>query len=309
MPGMRTDLHQHLWTPQLIERLAARTRLPLIDRGDGRDILRADGERPYVIDPGANSAEDRERLADQDGVQRIVVALSSPIGIETLPRAEAVELIDAHLDGVQDLGDRFAAWGPIALDELDLDDVDRLVGRGCVGISLPAPALATPAHVEAAGPLLERICRAGAPVFVHPGRPASHRRREAPADEPVWWQALTGYVSQMHAAWLTWAASGRPRHPELVIVFAMLAGCAPWQAERFALRGGPEVDLQDPLTFYDTSGYGPQAVETMARLVGPWHLVYGSDRPVVEPARSGREASLLAQATEVITPSIPAVPA
>jgi hypothetical protein len=39
----------------------------------------------------------------------------------------------------------------------------------------------------------------------------------------------------------------------------------------------------DSNLFYDTSSYGPRAVRAMARIVGPEQLVYGSDRPVVEP--------------------------
>ena len=299
---MRTDLHQHFWTPELVESLAARRQLPLIDTSDGSCTLHADGERPYLIDMTANAAEDRLGLADQDGVDRIVVALSSPIGIEVLPRADALEVIDAHLDGIGSLPDRFAAWGPVALDELDPDDVDRLVARGCVGIQVPAPLLAGPQRMHDAGPLLERVTRAGVPLFVHPGRAATRHPHEAPLDEPLWWQAMTEYVSQMQAAWMTFVAAGRREHPALVVVFAMLAGGAPLQAERLALRGGAPVDLGDSMTFYDTSGYGPQGVETVARLVGPSQLVYGSDRPVVEPERNGREAWLQTQATELLSP-------
>lgn len=306
---MCTDLHQHVWTPQLVEALAARRRLPLIDRAGGLDVLHADSERPYIVDPDANSPEARTNLADQDRLQQVVVALSSPIGIETLPRTEAVELIDAHLAGLQDLPSEFLAWGPIALDELDITDVDAVLARGCVGVSLPAPALAGPARLDAIGPLLERIERAGAPLFVHPGRAVTQSPREAPLDEPVWWQAMTGYVGQMQAAWLSFAAYGRRMHPELKVVFAMLAGCGPLQAERFEQRGGPQLELHDPLSFYDTSSYGPRAIETVARLAGAGQLVYGSDRPVVEPKLNGREAVLQRQAGELLSGARRPVPA
>jgi hypothetical protein len=61
------------------------------------------------------------------------------------------------------------------------------------------------------------------------------------------------------------------------------------------------VELRDPLIFYDTSSYGPAAVETMARRVGPEQLVYGSDRPVVEPTPTGREALLAANGAALLT--------
>lgn len=298
---MRTDLHQHVWTPQLVEQLARRRRLPLVDLESGLPVLHSDGERPYVIDPHSSRREALVALAGRDPVDQIVVAMSSPIGIETLPRAEAVELIEAHLAGVQALGKGFLAWGPVALDESDPADVDLLLAGGCVGISLPAPALVGADRLEEAGPLLERVARAGVPLFVHPGRPVNPRPREAPLDEPLWWQAMTDYVSQMQAAWLTFATDGRRLHRDLVVVFAMLAGCGPLQSERFEQRSGATIDLSDPLTFYDVSGYGPRASETMATLVGPSQLMYGSDRPVVEPALTGREAVLQAQASELLS--------
>ena len=62
----------------------------------------------------------------------------------------------------------------------------------------------------------------------------------------------------MSAAWLTFATHGRRELPRLRVVFAMLAGGAPLLAERLATRGGPEIDLRDPLAFYDTSSYGPR---------------------------------------------------
>jgi 6-methylsalicylate decarboxylase len=69
------------------------------------------------------------------------------------------------------------------------------------------------------------------------------------------------------------------------VIFAMLAGLAPLQAERTAARGGPEREaaLHDELCFYDTSSYGARAVGAMASVVGIGQLVHGTDRPVVAP--------------------------
>ena len=64
----------------------------------------------------------------------------------------------------------------------------------------------------------------------------------------------------------------------------MLAGGAPLQLERYAARSGSPVPEPDPLVFYDTSSYGPQMIGALATAVGAAQLVYGSDRPVVDPA-------------------------
>ncbi len=289
---MRVDVHQHIWTAPLLDALAGRRELPFVEHSDDVTVLHSAGEQPYVIDVGAEAPRRRTALAHRDRLDHAMVALSSPVGIEALPGDCARRLIEAHLDGVLSLGDPFSAWGPVALDDAEPDDVDLLLRRGCAGISLPAGALADPEKLARYGAVLERAQRLGAPVFVHPGRAPGDRPRLVSPSEPLWWGALTEYVTQMQAAWLTFTAFGRRELPDLVVVFAMLAGGAPLLSERLTTRGGPAVDPRDPGCFYDTSSYGPVAIETMARRVGESQLVYGSDRPVAEPVPSGREAML-----------------
>ena len=94
---------------------------------------------------------------------------------------------------------------------------------------------------------------------------------------------MTSYVAAMQAAWLAWAEWGRAAHPELKVVWAMLAGGAPLHAERLAARGGPAAAVHDERAWFDVSSYGPKAVDAMLRVVGVDRLVHGSDRPVVDP--------------------------
>jgi 6-methylsalicylate decarboxylase len=295
---MLVDLHQHIWTAPLLDALAARDAFPFLRREHELTVLYSAGEQPYLIDVDAESPERRAALVRSDGLDLAVIAPSSPIGIETLPREEANELIAAYLEGVASLPEEFAAWGPLALRSLDPDDVDELLERGCIGCTLPAPVLAGRDGLEAVGPLLERVTARRAPLLIHPGCIGGGAPSIA---EPLWWRALTDYVAQMQAAWLTFAAFGRREHPELTIVFPMLAGGAPLLSERLDARGGPDIELRDPLTFYDTSSYGPFAVEALARRVGAEQLVYGSDRPVVEPIATGREHLLQANGASLLS--------
>jgi predicted TIM-barrel fold metal-dependent hydrolase len=298
------DVHQHIWTEPLLDALAVRAELPFVRRADGLTVLHSQDEQPYVIEVEAEAPARRAALVHEDGLDLALIALSSPIGIEALPREIAFELIEAHLAGAERLGDEFALWGPVALEDPDPDDVDELLARGCIGISLPAGALAGHAALDAVGPVLERVAARRVPLFVHPGRAPRQLMPPASLTEPLWWRALTDYVAQMQAAWLTLAGLGRREHPDLLVVYAMLAGCAPLLSERLSARGGPAAQLHDPLVFYDTSSYGPAAIETMARLVGADQLVYGSDRPVVEPALNGREAILKSNAARLLEPTV-----
>jgi 6-methylsalicylate decarboxylase len=295
------DLHQHAWTEPLLAALSARRALPFVRREpDGLTILHCAGERPYVIDLDALAASPSARRRRLAGARRALIAISSPVGMEALDPDSAHELIDAHLDGVLALGADFGAWGPLGLADPDPAQVGSLLRRGCAGISVSAGAIADREGFDEMAPALEAVQREGAVLFVHPG-PGRHSRVVEPSlSTPLWWPALTRYVEQMQAAWLTFATHGRRELPTLRTVFAMLAGGAPLLSERLVTRGGPRTELDDPHTFYDTSSYGPRMVETMARWVGPSQLVYGSDRPVIDVIPSGREAELMANAAELI---------
>jgi predicted TIM-barrel fold metal-dependent hydrolase len=295
---MTVDLHQHMWTEPLLDALAARRELPFIRREHGVSILHLSGESPCVVEP--DSPARRAAIAGAEGLDRVVISPSCPLGFESLAREQAAALVDAHLEGVLALGQPYAAWGALALDGAVADDVDRLLDRGCVGLALPAGALARIPDLAALAPILRRLEERGAPLFVHPGPGPRRRRGECHLADPLWWPALTDYVADMQAAWLAFVAEGRRAHPRLRVVFAMLAGGAPLQGERVLARGGPALlDVRDPLCFYDTSSYGPRAIGAIASIVDHRQLVYGSDRPVIDPpfAVARAAAADLAEAT------------
>jgi hypothetical protein len=281
----RTDIHQHLWPEPLIAALTWRREAPLVRRR-GRDwMLRLRDEPEYRFDPADHDPTARAARLRRDGLGRALLAISSPLGIESLPRHEAEPLLEAHNAGLLALGEPFGVWGAVSLRPPDPADVDALLDAGAVGVSLPAGALNGPAGLERCGGLLERLERRGAPLFVHPGPGPWRGWREAPYADPAapgWWPAMTRYVADMNAAWHAFAAFGRLQHPDLRIVFAMLAGGAPLHGERLAARGGPTGALADPGFFYDTSSYGARTIDAFARCVGIDQLVFGSDLPVVD---------------------------
>jgi hypothetical protein len=284
---MKIDMHQHLWTEPLVEALARRAELPFVRHEQGLTVLFLAGERPYVIDLHNEGPAPRSELVEHDGLDRALVCLSSPLGIEPLARGAARELIDAYLEGALALGKPFEVWGPLALDGLDPDDVDAALERGCVGISLPAGAFGSIDGLARIGPALARVQSSGAPLLIHPGPGARLPAGDASLGDPLWWPALTRYVAEMQAAWMVFMTAGRRIFPHLRVIFSMLAGLAPLHAERLLSRGGPAVDGRDALVYYDTSSYGPRAVGVLESIVGADQLVYGSDRPVVDPHDRG----------------------
>jgi hypothetical protein len=292
------DVHQHLLGEPLIEALARRTAAPALVRHRDGWTFKVAGEPDSSLEFEATDAELRRSEIAGDGVDRALVALSTALGIESLPGEEALPLLEAHHLGIEELPAEFGGWGAVQLEAPDPVEVDAALDRGCVGITLPAPALGTPDALAAVGPLLDRLEARGAPLFVHPGPVAASPNHAAgaagwrltgggsvaptPPPPPPWWPALTDYVSQMQAAWFAFLHSGRAAHSNLRVLFAMLAGGAPLQLERYVARSGAPLPSPDPLAFYDTSSYGPRMIGPMAEAVGASQLVFGSDRPVVD---------------------------
>ena len=274
---MRLDVHQHLWTARLYEVLAQRAAAPRLRVHRDGWVLDLAGEPPFALAADPQDADRRVAVLDDLGVDLAVVALSTALGVESLPDGEAREILAAWDADADELPSRLAAWGSVPLADPDPRDVDDALDRGRVGITLPATALASPAALDRIGPLLERLAARDAALFVHPG----------PSAPGTWLAPLTSYVASLSDAWHVWALRGRAQHPSLRVVFAALAGLAPLHAERLSARVSAAAAagaLRDPHTYYDTSSYGPVAVESMVRAVGPDALVHGSDWPYAQPA-------------------------
>jgi hypothetical protein len=289
------DVHQHLLGEPLIAELARRRRPPALRRRRGGWTFQVAGEPDSFLADEATDAALRTEELRREEVDRALVALSTALGVETLPGEEAAPLLAAHQLTLDALPDRFGGWGALQLEAPDPTEVDAALARGCVGISLPAGSLADPEALERVGPLLARLERRDAPLFVHPGPVAGPGRVPHPAagaSLPPWWPALTDYVAQMQAAWFAFLHAGRRAHPRLRVLFAMVAGGAPLQLERYAARAGAALPVPDPLVFYDTSSYGPRMLRAMVDAVGSAQLVYGSDRPLVGAPAPGRDDAL-----------------
>ena len=271
------DIHQHLWTPEFVERLRARTQVPYL-RGW---TLHTAAEAPYEVDPQAHDVARRVAADHEAEVGTACLSLSSPLGIEDLPRPQASLLIDAWHRGVRELPEHFRAWAAVPTDEPDIAALHGLLSEDrFIGLQLPATAVASPDGWERVSSLLLAAELAGKPVMIHPG---AEPLRPLRGSVPLWWDPVVGYVAQMGAAWWGWQAfGGRDLFGDLRLVFAAGAGLAPVHAERHLRRGGQDRPV-DPNVYVDTSGYGPRALDALVRVLGIDALVLGSDRPYAEP--------------------------
>lgn len=267
-----TDVHQHLWPVELIDALRRRTEPPLM-RGW---TLCTDGEPPFQV--AAADHDVTARAALDAHCARVLVSLSTPLGIEALAPGQAQPLLDAWHRGVSDLPAPFLGWAAVNEVEPDLDGLKGLLTAGFVGVQVSATQVMSPAAIEACAPVLALCEELNRPVLVHPGPVRSQL-----AGHPAWWAAVVDYPAQLQAAWWAWQCAGRSLLPALRICFVAGAGLAPLHHERFSARGGGRLVL-DRSAFVDTSSYGRQAIDGLTRALGIDVIVLGSDRPYAEPA-------------------------
>jgi 6-methylsalicylate decarboxylase len=212
-------------------------------------------EGEFDADLAAHDPARRIELLDRDGID--VAVLSCPPTLDLTP-----DLLDAYHGGVADVvrdgGGRF-----VALATGDVLD-------GFAGVCVAGRELL---DLDALAPVLDALEARHGFLFVHPG-PAPPRR------EPGWWAPVVGYTAEMQAAYYSWPAAGAARWPALKVLFAILAGGAPFQLERLASRGGAAAT--SPGVYLESASYGRRALQLCLEAVGPEQIVYGSDAPVID---------------------------
>jgi hypothetical protein len=268
-------VHQHLCPPSLVAALRARSRPPRL-RGW---TLELPGGRQAPLAAASHDPELRAAAAQADGLELVAVSPPDELGLELLGGTAGDELRRAYHAGVDALP-RPLRWALSGLDDPDPVALESLLDRGCVGLQLPAPALADAAGYDRVAPLLAVLEERGRPLFVHP---SSAPRSPA---TPGWWPAVVDEVGQMHAAWYAFRSVGRRRHPTLRVCFAILGGLAPLHGERFSAATG-ERTVVDERAFLETSSYGPRAIDAVVRVLGIDVLVNGSGHPDARSADLG----------------------
>lgn len=254
------DFHQHFWPEQLLSLLSRRRELP---RLKGTQLELPEGT--FELDPDEHRLERRIELLDRHGIDVAVVSLQPTIGWEMEP-----ELAETFDEGIPEVV--AAAGGRIAA--LACGECRSGFAGACVSsYRLMGDLEELAVDLQSEGQLL----------FVHPGLPAP-----LPPDVPPWWTAVVDYTTQMQAAYATWLAGGATRYPGLPVLFALLAGGAPFQLERLAARGGDAEVARSANIYFEPSSYGPLALKLCLDCFGAERLVFGSDAPVLDPGETLR---------------------
>lgn len=236
--------------------------------------LAVEGRSPFNLDD--HDLSRRIELLDRNGIDVALVSLAPTMEVDGHE-----ELVDAFSTGMREVAE--ASGGrlrPLAYNECRDGFAGACVSAGAV--------------VDGLDPLLNELESAGQMLFVHPGPPAA-----LPPGAPGWWPAIADYTAQMQAAYLAWLARDAARYQRLPVVFAILAGGAPIQAERLQSRN---IEVPSPANaYFDTASYGRRALELCADAYGLDRLVFGSDAPVLDP---GHGLQVLAGLGDAVTEAV-----
>ena len=167
---MPTDLHQHLLPEPLIGALARRSAAPRVVGRRSHAAPRAGRRAAQRAARTSTTIPSRARpRPSATGIDRVVVSLSTALGIEALPADEAEPLVDAFNDGILELGGAVRAVGRRrARRRRGPTTSTRCSTRARAGSRSPPRALAA-RRARRGAPLLDRLEARGAPLFVHPG--------------------------------------------------------------------------------------------------------------------------------------------
>lgn len=269
----RIDIHQHFWPEPFVRALSLRKRAPRL-RGSKLEIQ---GDTVWDVDLDAHRVEHRLALLDRFELETAVVSLQPTLGLDRLPADESAELVAAWEDGILALAGE-PRFIPLATS---------WPRAGFAGLSVSALELL---DLPAVAPRIDALVAHGGFLFVHPATAT------VPPGKPDWWPAVVDYAGQMQAAYAAWLLAGVERWPDLDVVFAILAGGAPFQMERLSSRGVEERVAIRPRIWLDSASYGSRALDFTMSALGIDRMLFGSDAPIVDPEPTLRTVESFGQA-------------
>jgi predicted TIM-barrel fold metal-dependent hydrolase len=291
------DIHTHYLPNALVDALERRDELPRISRaGAERNIEYGKGNvhplLPRMVDiPG--------RLEDMEaqGIALAVLSVNVP-GVDWFPPATgaavAQDVNDELVDLVASHPGRLAAMAtlPLQAPEAAAAELERAVGRGLKGAMIYSNAAGRPLDDPALRDVFDVAARLDAPLYIHPTFPLTAATVDAYALIPS-----LGFVFDTTTAAMRLILGGLfERHPAFKLILAHAGSLLPQLAGRIdyeaARHGNGHGALSCPPSehiarlYTDVVCVWPPALRNAVALLGADRVMFGSDYPFWDPARS-----------------------
>jgi predicted TIM-barrel fold metal-dependent hydrolase len=291
------DIHTHYLASTLVSALERRTELPRISEGpEGRQIEYGQGNIHPVL-PNMGDVELRLKDMDEQGIDVAVLSINIP-GVDWFPAADgpvvARDVNEELADVVAGHPDRFAALAtlPMQAPEAAAAELQRVMAAGFNGAMIYSNVAGGHIDQRPLRVVFDTAADLEAPLYIHPTFPLTAATVDAYALIPT-----LGFMFDTTTAAVRLVLDGLfERHPDFRLVLAhaasllpQLAGRIDYEAERHAIgRGALSVDPSEHLRliFTDSVCVWPPALRSTIELVGPERVMFGSDYPFWDPARS-----------------------
>jgi predicted TIM-barrel fold metal-dependent hydrolase len=292
------DMHTHFLPRALADALTSRSDFPRLERHPG-----GAGQIHYGPGSGHVLLAEMEsidvRLADMDrqGIDAAVVGVTVP-GVDGFDAADAVVVARDANDELAELvraqGGRLAALAVLPNGDPDAAaaELERAVSLGLSGALIFSNVRGQPLDSPGMEVVFDAAARLDAPLLLHPTFPLTAATVDAYALVPT-----IGFLFDTTTAVLRLVLGGLyDRHPDFKLVVPHTASLIPWlvgridyEAERMpngtgALSVPPSEHLR--LLYADLVCDWPPAVRLLVDFLGAERVMFGSDYPFWDPARS-----------------------
>lgn len=304
------DWHAHLFPPQLVKALSARTAPPIVEERDGRVFLQSrPGGEPISTSPSLLSVERRIAELDAARVDAQILSVAGLMGVDSVDDDSVHTLTAATNAGlasiVADNPDRFGGFASLPLRDVAraADVLEQAVrDQGLLGAILPTTAFADLSTAERFRPLIERAAALSATLFIHPGTLPGALAAPAPQTQlDRLRQSTTGIQNGITDAAVTFELSDYLDGLEAATILvanvggnlAHLAGRWAHTEERLGIE--PHWDGKLRRIHVDTSSLGERAIRYAADIFGADRLRFGTDSPIyplAEPAAAARRLGI-----------------
>jgi aminocarboxymuconate-semialdehyde decarboxylase len=251
----------------------------------------------HPVLPAMGDVDLRLREMDEQGIDVAVLSVNIP-GVDWFPVADgpsvAREVNDELADLVARHPDRFVALATLPMQAPDAAaaELERATAAGFRGAMIYSNVAGRPLDDQALRVVFDAAARLEAPIFIHPTFPLTAATVDAYALIPT-----LGFMFDTTTAAVRLVLDGLyERHPDFRLILAhaasllpQLAGRIDYEAERHANgRGSLSVNPSEHLRLLFTESVcaWPPALRSTIELVGPEHVMFGSDYPFWDPKRT-----------------------
>ena len=288
---MKIDIHSHIFDRRYFEAMWRDFALERSTTPQGQTLMRRNGYTYMWYREPFFDVDHRLRVMDEQGIDMRVLSLSSP-NVYDWPRERQVEIArlmnDATAAIVARHPDRFAGVGSLPLADVaaSLAEIERIRELGLHGVMIGSNVGGVHVNDPRFEPVWARIDELRMPVFEHPMFPPNMQKEQFELPLRV------GFIFDTTTAAARLIYSGIfERYPNFPYIMAHTGGALLMLLQRldngYRLFPDCREHIKKPPSeyakrlYYDTASFYAPALMMAHSIVGPEHLLFGSDDPLI----------------------------